>query len=61
MKKQIFLSILSCLLVVSFTVSEVFGLDRRRDQFGNDFSYYIYPIASRYQDLELLQAPGSPF
>ncbi len=35
-------------MIIAFAVTsiEIFGIDRRRDQFGGDFSYFLYPVAS---------------
>jgi hypothetical protein len=58
MKRLTCLSTLSCLLMIFFAVIDVFALDRRRDQFGNDFSYYIYPIASTIPGLGTATGAG---
>ena len=49
MKKWItVLVIIPAMLLVSFCYADT---ERRRDQFGKDFGYYIYPIAGEVPGL----------
>lgn len=63
MKRRYSLSILVLVVLqlISFSASAdaYEDIERRRDQFGKDFGYYLYPIASKIPGLGTAQGGGA--
>src|SRR5512140_2009335 len=57
--KRIYRLLILLLISFSATAGAMEDIERRRDQFGRDFGYYVYPLASTIPGLGTAEGAGA--